>query len=125
MKHLAQTVTAFVAGALIASAVWGVFFTRYRAEAVAGITVSLHAQAGAGEQMLKYLDDPQQQRAVQLSFMASNMVVGFPTGIDMCEEQHPSLHVKQRWTSEYRRYTEFLQERQTRCGSNSPAAPRH
>ncbi|MSU59100.1 MAG: hypothetical protein EXS35_13200 [Pedosphaera sp.] len=120
MKRWTPIAIAFFAGALVASVAWGVYVVRYHIEFVAGATGSLHAQAGAGEQILKYLDDPQPQKASRLAFMASNMVAGFSVGVEMCEDHYPYLHVKQRWSAESRRLDEFLRERQTRTLTNSP-----
>jgi hypothetical protein len=121
MKRWIPVTIAFVAGVLVTSVAWGVYVVHYHIEFVAGATGSLHAQAGAGEQILRYLDDPEPLQAARLAFMASNMVAGFSVGVDMCEEHYPYLHVKRRWLSEYRRFDEFLRQRHVRVLTNSSA----
>lgn len=114
MKRWLLILLSFGAGLVVASVAWGWQLFNLQLDYAAGVGTSLQAQAGAGAQMLRFLDDPQLENAPRLAFAASNMVSGFLVGLDMCEERWPYLHIRDRHTSEYDRIQQFLQTRQAR-----------
>ena len=112
---------AFLAGAVVASIAWRWHLLQCQVEVVTGAVAALHGQAGAGEQILSYLDEPQPEKVRRLGFMASNMVAAFSVGIKGMDQRYPYLHIQRRWSSESQGFEDFLRQRQARTLTNGTA----
>jgi hypothetical protein len=110
MNGLLRTTATFLCGAVAASLVWGWQLFHLQLEYSVSAVAALQAQAGAGQRVILYLENPQPEDRRALSFMATNMVEGVSTGIDGCEARWPYLKIKERYSSDRLRFEEFLRE---------------
>ncbi|HTV41758.1 MAG TPA: hypothetical protein VMF08_14345 [Candidatus Sulfotelmatobacter sp.] len=117
MKY-APVVLAFLAGAVIASAVWGYYLVKCQVE-LATTTLELSAeQAHISERILNYLDNRNPIDARKLSFSATNHLEGFPSDVDYWDKRYPYMDIKRHFARTSESFQTFLQERQARLVTN-------
>lgn len=114
-------ILAVLAGAVIASAVWGYYLVNCQIE-LADTNLELCAeQAHISERILNYLDNPSPIDARKLLFSATNHLEGFSSDVDYWDKRYPYMDIKRHFTKTSMSFQIFLQGREARVATNGLA----
>jgi len=93
---LLPVILAFLAGAIIASAVWCVLLVRCQIEMAANYVTTADGECRVGERIVSYIGHPDPAAAHLLILSASNHLAGLPHEVDYWDKRYPYMHIERR-----------------------------
>ena len=106
---LLPVILAFLAGAIIASAVWCVLLVRCQIEMAANYVTMADGECRVGERIVSYIGHPDPAAAHLLILSASNHLAGFPHEVDYWDKRYPYMQIERRSAPMVEEFQRFLQ----------------
>ena len=108
MKHL-PVILAFLAGATVASAVWGVLLVRCQIEMATNYVSMADGEVRVSERILNYIDHPDTATKHLLIFSSSNHIAYFPNEVNYWDKRYPYMHIKRSSASSLEGFRMFME----------------
>ena len=106
---LLPVILAFLAGATVASGVWGYYLVTTQVESAVNYMSMADGECRVGERIVNYIGHPDPAAAHLLILSASNHLAGFPHEVDYWDKRYPYMHIERRSVSMAKEFQIFLQ----------------